>query len=343
MPSVGYYNLKVTTNERQERSIDIGDEWRGENEIKLESANTSYIITQELPEGWTLNSVHCNLQKTDIPNGKSTAYTYGIENVTILPDQVTTCTFINTKKGSLEIIKRAEQAVGGEQFNYDVAFLSTDYEKPLILNISPLELLGAYCGDGYCNGNEDCDTCSQDCGTPITTSPLSCPSTPPAPVLGTCGNGRCGLDEDCNICGSDCGPCKPGNHLPPNPAHSPSRMTIDVSLSAGPPPPPPLLPQSINTTEKRLYPGKYNIAEYMQRTEVGLPQWVLNVVDCKIDGEKTTGTRIGDGIGYVRIVPGMKTICKFTNVLSAAKKGSTGREVTPEDEQKPGPPGEEIF
>ena len=60
---------------------------------------------------------------------------------------------------------------------------------------SAVTLDGAYtqttppaCGDGTCNGAEDCGSCPDDCG--------SC-----------CGNGVCAGDEDCDSCAADCGVC----------------------------------------------------------------------------------------------------------------------------------------
>jgi hypothetical protein len=46
------------------------------------------------------------------------------------------------------------------------------------------------CGDGVCNWNESCDSCSQDCGT-----------------CSPCGDGICGQNESCWSCDSDCGFC----------------------------------------------------------------------------------------------------------------------------------------
>jgi len=51
-----------------------------------------------------------------------------------------------------------------------------------------------YCGDGSCNGEEVCSTCSQDCG--------ACP--PPDPY---CGDSSCNGTEICSTCSQDCGAC----------------------------------------------------------------------------------------------------------------------------------------
>src|SRR5262249_3912479 len=48
------------------------------------------------------------------------------------------------------------------------------------------------CGDGWCNGVEDCSTCAADCG--------ACP---------VCGDGQCVPGEDCAACPGDCGVCPP--------------------------------------------------------------------------------------------------------------------------------------
>jgi len=49
------------------------------------------------------------------------------------------------------------------------------------------------CGDGSCNGLENCSTCIVDCG--------SCP------VVIFCGDGTCNNNENCTTCSSDCGSC----------------------------------------------------------------------------------------------------------------------------------------
>lgn len=50
-----------------------------------------------------------------------------------------------------------------------------------------------YCGDGYCNSNETCDTCSQDCG--------ACAGPPPPPPPGW---GACGSCSNCGFTASEC-------------------------------------------------------------------------------------------------------------------------------------------
>jgi hypothetical protein len=47
------------------------------------------------------------------------------------------------------------------------------------------------CGDGQCQGNEDCSTCPTDCGF--------CPPE--------CGNLWCEYGESCDTCSQDCGAC----------------------------------------------------------------------------------------------------------------------------------------
>ena len=49
-----------------------------------------------------------------------------------------------------------------------------------------------YCGDGSCNGNENCSSCPGDCGV--------------CPVV--CGNAKCESGESCSSCSSDCGACQ---------------------------------------------------------------------------------------------------------------------------------------
>jgi len=51
----------------------------------------------------------------------------------------------------------------------------------------------ASCGDGACNGGEDCANCPGDCG--------ACPPS--------CGDAACNGGEDCASCPGDCGACAP--------------------------------------------------------------------------------------------------------------------------------------
>jgi len=53
-----------------------------------------------------------------------------------------------------------------------------------------------YCGDGVCNGDENCSICTQDCG--------SCGGPGPTRY---CGDGICYGDEDSSTCCEDCGEC----------------------------------------------------------------------------------------------------------------------------------------
>jgi len=55
------------------------------------------------------------------------------------------------------------------------------------------------CGDGTCNGNENCSTCEADCG-----------ACPPEPF---CGDSSCNGVENCSTCEDDCGVCPVDNSL----------------------------------------------------------------------------------------------------------------------------------
>jgi len=134
-PSMKSNGLSVVTNQKIREDKVRGDEWSGSDGIYLTPAVTSYIITEEISDGWTLNSVVCEMKdgkRTGIP----TIYSHGIINVTIEPDKVTTCTFKKTKKGEIKIVKNAKNAKGGEKFDYDINFVSTNYLPPGYLSIS---------------------------------------------------------------------------------------------------------------------------------------------------------------------------------------------------------------
>ena len=61
-----------------------------------------------------------------------------------------------------------------------------------------------YCGDGTCNGDETCESCSSDCGSCVVEDPDDGGGTTPDPY---CGDGTCNNGESCSTCDSDCGEC----------------------------------------------------------------------------------------------------------------------------------------
>lgn len=73
------------------------------------------------------------------------------------------------------------------------------------------------CGDGVCNGNEDCYTCNLDCG--------SCAIS--APIWEYCGDFVCNNGETCQTCPNDCGQCDSAS-----PSASPVEMVGNDTLFA---------------------------------------------------------------------------------------------------------------
>jgi len=69
---------------------------------------------------------------------------------------------------------------GFQNASYNSGYFDGGYIVP--------EGAGPVCGDGSCNGGENCSNCSGDCGK-------------------CCGNGKCDYGEDCNSCSKDCGSC----------------------------------------------------------------------------------------------------------------------------------------
>jgi hypothetical protein len=73
-----------------------------------------------------------------------------------------------------------------------------------------------FCGDNYCDSNENCNSCSQDCGScPAFCGDNNCDSnencnscSQDCGICPTfCGDNNCDLNEDCNSCSQDCGTC----------------------------------------------------------------------------------------------------------------------------------------
>jgi hypothetical protein len=76
----------------------------------------------------------------------------------------------------------AGNAVAWEKFAIEVTTADVDCDE-----------VPAACGDGSCNGSENCASCAADCG--------ACPS---------CGDGSCNGTESCTSCATDCGVCPDG-------------------------------------------------------------------------------------------------------------------------------------
>lgn len=74
-----------------------------------------------------------------------------------------------------------------------------DVTPPMDTTPPPPDVVMARCGDGTCNGTENCMSCRDDCG----------------PCAATCGDGTCNEgSETCTTCPSDCGACPPPD-VPP--------------------------------------------------------------------------------------------------------------------------------
>ena len=78
---------------------------------------------------------------------------------------------------------------------------------------------GACCGNGVCDNAENCSSCSQDCGACCGNG--ACDNgekcgTCPADCGNCCGNGKCGSNETCKTCPADCGACCPNGNCGPN-------------------------------------------------------------------------------------------------------------------------------
>ncbi|MBI2548857.1 hypothetical protein HYW21_05900 [Candidatus Woesearchaeota archaeon] len=71
---------------------------------------------------------------------------------------------------------------------FEVPSLEKEKKNDAAMALSIVNKSISSCGNGYCEANEVCDFCIEDCG--------SCE---------TCGDALCQLDEDCSSCEEDCG------------------------------------------------------------------------------------------------------------------------------------------
>ncbi|MFC1691142.1 hypothetical protein ACFL0W_03075 [Nanoarchaeota archaeon] len=74
------------------------------------------------------------------------------------------------------------------------------------------------CGDGYCDFNENCEKCSEDCGVCESDDDeesepevVEVASTDTADLVYYCGDGHCDPSENCKKCSEDCGECSINN------------------------------------------------------------------------------------------------------------------------------------
>ena len=70
---------------------------------------------------------------------------------------------------------------GMRKWSYNKSYFDSGY-------VTKKGATGPVCGNGKCEGGENCSNCSQDCG-------------------GCCGNGQCDNGENCASCSKDCGNC----------------------------------------------------------------------------------------------------------------------------------------
>ncbi len=351
-PSATTNTLDVATNRLIRKDLLRGDEWLGDKTIDVDKGITAYTITQEISqesgtEGVVLNSVECEIQYKDSasPTGVHTIYSYGVNSVTVRGGRTTTCTFNNTKKGELKIIKNVPSAVASapvsgtpptiprvppvpaEKFNFDINFVSTNYFNQSV-NILPFAIKSEECGPT--------PAVLAVPAVPATATTLAVPEVIGVPEV----PGTCGLDEDCTICRTDCGPCSSPKPGPLGPGYSPSRMTVKANEDG----------------TKRIYPGTYQITEYFPTTvspplppplpgsppPPSLPPpdgekiWVLNKVSCEVSimicttppnasapvcTQQKTGQKTGNGVSKLDVYAGKTTTCTFENVLRAPEKG----------------------
>ena len=84
-------------------------------------------------------------------------------------------------------------SAGGGQWVavFDDAAGSVAAEQHIVADAVRLVRVDPWCGNGLCDGAEECMACPADCG--------ECPEA--------CGNGVCAEGETCAVCPGDCGPC----------------------------------------------------------------------------------------------------------------------------------------
>ena len=87
--------------------------------------------------------------------------------------------------------------------------------ESLYLPIGTIGLCGPGCGDGRCQGAENCATCPADCGEcpaecgdELCVAGENCDTCPEdCGLCAVCGQDGCQPDETCASCPEDCGPC----------------------------------------------------------------------------------------------------------------------------------------
>ena len=121
-----------------------------------------------------------------------------------------------------------------------------------------------YCGDGTCNGDETCDTCPEECG--------ECPPE--------CGDGECNGDETCVTCNADCGDCIPtGDQITVDLGNGVSMILIRIdagiftmgdSQGIGDPDETPVHEVTITSP---FYIGRYEVTQAQWKQVMGTTPW----------------------------------------------------------------------
>lgn len=89
-------------------------------------------------------------------------------------------------------------------------------DQHIVADAIRLVRLDPWCGNGQCDGTEECGSCVEDCGEcpepcgnseckegeSCETCPADCGDCPES-----CGDGSCGAEESCSSCPADCGEC----------------------------------------------------------------------------------------------------------------------------------------
>ncbi len=260
-----------------------------------------YTVTEQVLPGWDLTNLVC----VDPINGAGgTVEDLGNRKATITIDdgETVTCTFTNTQRAQIKIIKNVIGDDGTFTYTHVVAGLDTSLTTSggMDMDTSDLIMPGAY------SVVEDDPTPDYDL------TALSCVD-PDAGTTTDLGTRTASIDLDpgelvtCTFTNTQRGQLKlikvsTGNGAEFDFSSNVPGLVSTLTTAAG-------TNQTAEDLSDLLVPGNgYEVAEI---PEIG---WSLAAKECKLEGGANTGTAAGDGFTGIEVEPGKLTTCTFTNV-----------------------------
>ncbi|MBI4038117.1 hypothetical protein HY387_00480 [Candidatus Daviesbacteria bacterium] len=247
------------------------------------NSGTNYAITETVPSGWNFGSASCDKAFT--------AGTNGVTGVTVVAGQTTTCTFTNTKKPKLTVVKVTDPTNDTGKFNLSIN--GTQY----VTDVSN----GGTTNAQFANIGSNTFAEAAGTGTNLSdytsvVSGVGCGGTATAGTITL----AAGDDKTCTITNTRKGHITIEKQTIPDGDPAEFIFTGNVAGTLG----------DGDTATEEVVPGVYS------STEAVLSGWALTNITCN-DGDSTGD--IKTGIATFNIAAGEDVTCTFTNNKPAAQ------------------------